>query len=111
MTRVTLTVSEDLSYERIHVSGHSDYAEEGADIVCAAASSATELVVNILEQFSIDISLEYNDENADVLVIILDGSENRKKKNVIKNIVEGYKSYMQDLAEAYPKFVKISMEV
>ena len=111
MTRVTLTVSDDLSYERIHVSGHSGYAEEGVDIVCAAASSATELVVNILEQFSVDISLEVNDENADVLVIILDGESNRKKKDIIRNIVEGYKSYIEDLAEAYPKFVKISMEV
>ena len=111
MTRVTLTVSDDLSYGRIFTEGHSDYADEGEDIVCAAISSATELVVNILEQFSIDISLEVDEETPSVLVIILDGEDNRKKKSTIKNIVEGYKSYISDLAEAYPEFVKISTEV
>ena len=111
MTRVTLTVSEDLSFSRIKVEGHSGYADEGEDIVCAAVSSATELVVNILESFDIDISLEIDEEAADVLVIILDGEKNRKKKNQIGNIAEGYRSYITDLAEAYPKFVKISTEV
>ncbi len=111
MTRVTLTVSEDLSFSRIKVEGHSGYADEGEDIVCAAVSSATELVVNILESFDIDISLEIDEEAADVLVIILDGEKNRKKKTQIGNIAEGYRSYITDLAEAYPKFVKISTEV
>ena len=111
MTRVTLTVSDDLSYGRILTCGHSDYADEGEDIVCAAISSATELVVNILEQFSIGISLEVDEETPSVLVIILDGEENRKKKSTIKNIVEGYKGYISDLAEAYPEFIEISTEV
>ena len=92
--------------------GHLEHdADEGEDIVCAAISSATELVVNILEKFSVDISLEVDEETPSVLVIILDGEDNRKKKSTIKNIVEGYKGYITDLAEAYPEFVQISTEV
>jgi len=111
MTRVTFTKGENLSYERIKSEGHSGYGEEGTDIVCAAVSSATELVVNILEQFSVDLDLEVDEEEPSVLVIILDGENNRKKKDVIKNIVEGYKGYISDLAEAYPEFIEISTEV
>jgi len=111
MTRVTLTVSEETAFERICTEGHSGYAEEGSDIVCAAVSSATELVVNILEQFSIDISIEVDEEDAKVLVLILGSEKNRKKKETIKHVVEGYKCYISDLAEAYPEFVEISTEV
>jgi uncharacterized protein YsxB (DUF464 family) len=111
MTRVTFTKGENLPYERILSEGHSGYGEEGTDIVCAAISSATELVVNILEQFSIDIDIEVDEEEPSILVLILDGSENRKKKDTIKNIVDGYKSYLSDLAEAYPEFIEISTEV
>lgn len=111
MTIVTLEKSEELSYSRIHTEGHSDYADEGADIICAAVSSATELLVNILEEFSVDISLEVDEETPSVLVIILDGEENRKKKNIIKSVVKGYENYISDLSEAYSEFVKISTEV
>ena len=111
MTRVTFTKGENLPYERIQTEGHSGYGEEGTDIICAAISSATELVVNILEQFSIDLDIEVDEEAPSVLVLILDGDNNRKKKDTIKNIVEGYRSYITDLAEAYPEFIEISTEV
>ncbi|MBO4950995.1 MAG: ribosomal-processing cysteine protease Prp [Clostridia bacterium] len=111
MTRVTFTKGENLPYERIQTEGHSGYGEEGTDIICAAISSATELVVNILEQFSIDLDIEVDEEAPSVLVLILDGDNNRKKKDTVKNIVEGYRSYITDLAEAYPEFIEISTEV
>lgn len=111
MTRVTFTKGETLPYERIQTEGHSGYGEEGTDIICAAISSATELVVNILEKFSVDLDIEVDEEAPSVLVLILDGDSNRKKKDVIKNIVEGYKGYISDLAEAYPEFIEISTEV
>ncbi len=111
MTRVTFTKGETFVYDRIQSEGHSGYGEEGTDIVCAAISSATELVVNILEQFSVDLDIEVDEETPSVLVIILDGENNRKKKDIIKNIIEGYKGYITDLAEAYPEFIEISTEV
>ena len=111
MTRVTFTKGENLPYERIQTEGHSGYGEEGTDIICAAISSATELVVNILEQFSVDLDIEVDEEAPSVLVLILDGDNNRGKKDTIKNIVEGYKGYITDLAEAYPEFIEISTEV
>lgn len=111
MTRVTFTKGETFVYDRIHTEGHSGYGEEGDDIVCAAISSATELTVNMLEQFSIDIDVEVDEETPSVLVIILDGEENRRKKDIVKNIIEGYKGYITDLAEAYPEFIEISTEV
>lgn len=111
MTRVTFTKGENFVYDRIQTRGHSGYGEEGTDIVCAAISSATELVVNILEQFSVDLDIEVDEEAPSVLVLILDGESNRKKKDIIKNIIEGYKGYITDLAEAYPEFIEISTEV
>jgi len=111
MTRVTFTKGENLPYDRIQTEGHSGYGEEGTDIICAAISSATELVVNILEQFSVDLDIEVDEEAPSVLVIVLDGDSNRKKKDVIENIIEGYKGYITDLAEAYPEFIEISTEV
>ena len=111
MTRVTFTQSEATVYARISTEGHSGYAEEGSDIICAAVSSATELVVNILEQFGIDLSLEVDEEEPSVNIVILESDNNCKRKNDIKRVAEGYKSYVSDLADAYPEYVTISTEV
>ncbi len=111
MTRVYFTKSEDFGFDRVLTEGHSGYAEEGSDIVCAAVSSATELMVNMLESFDIDFELEVDEEVPSVHVIVLDGEENRKKKNNVRNILKGYKNYISDLAEAYPEFIEISTEV
>ena len=111
MTRVTFTQSDETVYARISTEGHSGYAEEGSDIICAAVSSATELVVNILEQFGIDLSLEVDEEEPSVNVVILESDSNIKRKNDIKRVAEGYKAYIGDLADAYPEYVTISTEV
>lgn len=41
----TITITKDF----IEVSGHSGYADYGADIVCASVSMATQMLYNVLE--------------------------------------------------------------
>ena len=48
MTRVSFEKSQG-KYRKLCISGHSGYAEEGSDIVCAAISSSVNLAVSILE--------------------------------------------------------------
>lgn len=111
MTRVVFTKSDETAYSKISTEGHSGYAEEGADIICAAVSGTAELTVNILEQFDIDLSLEVDEEAPSVNIVILESDKNRRKKEDIRRVAEGYKSYVADLAEAYPEYVTISTEV
>ena len=111
MTSVTFVTSEETAYARIGAEGHSGYAEEGSDIICAAVSSTTELVVNILEQFGVDLLCEVDEETASVNIVILENGVNTSKKRDIKRVVDGFKGYIADLAEAFPDYVTISTEV
>lgn len=98
MTRVVFTESDETAYSKISTEGHSGYSEEGSDIICAAVSGTAELVVNILEQFDIDFSLEIDEDTPSVNVIIFECDKNRRKKEDIRRVAQGYKSYIADLA-------------
>ena len=111
MTRVVVKKSALTGVTLISAEGHSGYAQEGSDIVCAAVSSANELVINILESFSADISLDIDAEKAYFCCKVLQTENNSKKKDELQRIAKGYVKFIGDLAEAYPDYLKISTEV
>jgi len=111
MTSVNFAVSETTSFESFSTKGHSGYSEEGSDILCAAVSGATELVVNVLEKFSIDFSLKVDETKPYVLCDITQNESNALKSEIIQHVIEGYIGYISDLAESYPEYIEISTEV
>lgn len=52
MTTVTFLKSDDIICG-FEISGHSDFAEEGSDIVCAAISSAAYMTANTVTEICI----------------------------------------------------------
>lgn len=111
MTRIKFSASESTIYGGFSTDGHSGYSEEGSDILCAAVSGATELVINILEQFSVDFNLEVDENIPHVGCEIKQCAENTKKSEFIKATIGGYFSYVKDLAESYPEYIEIITEV
>ena len=52
---ITVTIYKDSGrYQRFSVEGHAGYAQEGFDIICAAASALTVNTLNSIERFTED---------------------------------------------------------
>ena len=106
MTSIRITKSGLTGYKNMFVSGHSGYADEGKDIVCASISAATELVIGILEKFSVDFRLDIRKETACISIEIEQSEYNAQKLDIITNTVGGYADYIKDVEQTYPKFLK-----
>ncbi len=105
MTRVELIPSEKTGYRRLVTEGHSGYAEEGSDIVCASVSAATELVMTLLETFSVQTETVIEEKRARVEVNILQTDGNAALREDIRRVLDGYGTYIRNVSEAYPKNV------
>ena len=56
-----------MRYYGFHVSGHAGYDESGKDIICAAVSSMTMLVINTLEVvLGCDVDYDIDENTADI---------------------------------------------
>lgn len=86
------------------VEGHSGYAEQGEDIVCAAVSSAAYMTVNtISEVLSLPVDADVRDGFMDITVL--------KNSNASQDILMGFELHIKELGTQYPQFIKISTEV
>ncbi len=75
-------------------SGHSDYAEQGSDIVCAAVSSAAYMAANtISEILGEDIDTDVDDGYMKVIV---------PKPESAQDILRGLELHLKALAGQYP---------
>ena len=111
MTRVNVKKSDKTFLMSIETKGHSGYSQEGSDIICAAVSTACELVINILESFSVDIELEIDAEKPYFCCNVLQNENNFSKMDTIQHIAQGYVKFIGDLSDTYPMYLKISTEV
>lgn len=80
------------------IDGHSGYAENGYDIVCASVSSAAYMIANTLtDVFGYNADIEVNDGYMQFK--LKDADETGKK------IIEGFALHVGQLSEQYPDFV------
>ena len=108
MTAVTLEKSDSTGYRRFTTRGHSGYAAAGEDIVCAAVSASTELVITILERFSVGLHMTVDRKKALVTVEIDESEQNRLLRDTIIKVLDGYADYLSQVANEYPDYVKVN---
>ncbi len=89
------------------VSGHSGYAEEGEDIVCASVSSVVWCTVNGLSEIA---GLPVECESCDGFVSCQLPSLTPQEQERADLLLESMLAFMQSLSEQYEQFVKV-MEV
>ncbi len=87
------------------VSGHSGYAREGRDIVCAAVSSAvglTECAVSDVLKISADIRIEEKDAFFSLKVPASEASRD------CRVVFEAFAVHMTAIKQEYPHYIDIS---
>ncbi len=103
-----------VSREKGHVvsvqcKGHSGYAPEGKDIVCAALSAVIQTAV--LGVFRVaGVKADYHtDEDKGSLSLAL-GSMSEEKRRTCDAILETMLLGVKDLQEGYPAFIKLEVK-
>lgn len=100
------TVSFHMEGDRIvgfQVKGHSGYAQEGADIVCAAVTSAVrfaECTVN--EVLGLGAAVKVNDRDASIS-LKLPGALGQQNEATCQTLLAGLMVYLSELQEEYPE--------
>lgn len=84
------------------IQGHSDYAEEGSDIVCAAVSSAAYMTANTILEV-LGISADVTAEDGDMRLRV-----SPKDAALCRTLFAGLKLHLIGLEEQYPTNIDVS---
>lgn len=90
----------NINKDEITIKGHSGYAEEGFDIVCASVSSISITTVNAL--LSIDEDCIEYEENDGYLNIKI-----KKHNETIDKLIDNMINLLRKLEKNYKKYIEI----
>ena len=100
MTKVSFETNGDM-ISKLVISGHSGYADEGSDIVCAAVSSSVNLAASVLECGGAKFSMKVGKKTATVILEVEDGE-------LGQTVMKALKKELCALAADYPDNVKVT---
>ena len=112
MVKITF-FKRDGIYYGFRETGHAGYDEAGKDIVCAAVSAMTMLVINAIE-VSYNSSVEYSidEDTADIEVkalgALLENSEDEKTQYAISGLIQAYFLQLMDMLEDYDDYLDVN---
>jgi len=87
------------------VSGHSGYAEAGADIVCAAISAAVGLAeVTINDVCGAKAKVRVKEQDARITLTLPASCE---EEDTIQDVLAGLMVYLVDLRDQYPDYIEV----
>ena len=97
--------TEDDRITGFSVSGHSGYAEAGADIVCAAISTAVTMAeTTINDVCGAKAKVRVKDEDARVTLTLPAVCE---EEETIQNVLDGMLLYLINLRDEYPDYIEV----
>ncbi len=99
-------------YYGFEETGHSGYGESGDDVLCAALSAMTMLIINTIEiSFAADVDYEIDDGAARICVKAMaalpEYSDDANKQFAISGLFQGYFFQLNDLVEEYYDFLEV----
>ena len=104
------TVAFHLEGSRIvgfDVKGHSGYAEEGSDIVCAAVTSAVRLCeCTINDVLGLEASVKVRQKDASIS-LKLPGSLGQTNESTCQALLTALMVYLAELHEEYPENISV----
>ena len=109
MTTVTFHSAQD-RLDGFTVEGHSGYAREGSDIVCAAISAAVGLVectVNEVLGLAAPVKMR---QKAGFLSLKLPGGLGDTNEAACQTLLTGLMVYLESLSEEYPDYLAVRLD-
>ena len=92
--------------------GHTGYGESGDDVLCAALSSMTMLLINAIEvSYACDVQYTIDDKTTDIKVVARSAlpkyEKDEKKQFAVSGLIQAYFFQLMDLVEEYYEFLDV----
>ncbi|MCL2061801.1 MAG: ribosomal-processing cysteine protease Prp [Firmicutes bacterium] len=109
MTHITVT-RQSGKIVKVFCDGHTDYGEEGEDIVCAALSSIVQTaVLGLMQVAAIPVKYKTDAKKGTLLLELPDGLQPAERNNA-DMILETMYVGIADLSIEYGKYIKLTAE-
>lgn len=106
MTTVTF-LTEGKRITGFDVKGHSGYAEAGADIVCAAVTSAVRLTeATINDIFGLSATVKVREKSGSISLRLPGGLSDRDE-HAVQGLLSGLMLYFTELHDEYPDNIEV----
>ena len=106
MTTVTF-YTEGSRITGFDASGHSGYAREGEDIVCAAVTSTVRLIECVLnEVMGLCAAVKVNEKTA-LISLRIPGSLGQTAESTCQTLLTGMMVYLSELHSEYPDNIEV----
>ena len=111
MTKVTFYRINDVFYG-FSEQGHTEYAEAGSDILCAALSAMTMLIINAVELvYESEADYTIDQETADITLVargaLEEFEDDPRKRYAISGLIRAYYTQLRDMTEEYYDFLEV----
>ncbi len=95
--------------------GHTGYGESGDDVLCAALSAMTMLIINTIEvAYASDVDYTIDEASTDIKVIargaLPEFEEDERKRYAISGLIQAYYYQLNDMLEEYYDFLDVEVE-
>jgi len=92
--------------------GHTGYGESGDDVLCAALSSMTMLLINTIEvSYASSVDYKIDEKTTDIRVIAKSAlpkyEKDEKKQFAVSGLIQAYFFQLMDLVEEYYEFLDV----
>ena len=108
MTRVTIYKNEKNECVGFKAYGHSGYADEGQDVVCAAVSVLTINTVNAIEVLTSDEASFVSDDEQGLIDYRISGRPTKETTLLLKAMILGLEEMADD--ENYENYIDLTFE-
>lgn len=94
--------------------GHTGYGESGDDVLCAAISAMTMLIINTIEvAYASDVDYTIDEETTDIKVIahgaLPEYEDDERKRYAISGLIQAYYYQLNDMLEEYYDFLEVDV--
>ncbi len=104
MTKITF-FKKDGAFWGFRETGHAGFADSGQDIVCAALSAMTMLVINTLEvALAADVTYDIEEKTTNITVECragLPSNSDERQRYAVQGVFCGYYLQLNDMIEDY----------
>ncbi len=94
--------------------GHSGFADAGQDILCAALSAMTMLIINTMEvAYAADVDYKIDEKTTDITVkcrSALPGNHDEKQQYAVQGLIYSYYLQLNDMLEDYYDCLDVDVE-
>ena len=92
--------------------GHTGYGESGDDVLCAALSSMTMLIINAIEvSYACDVDYQIDEKTTDIKLIAKSAlpkyEKDEKKRYAVSGLIQAYFFQLMDLVEEYYEYLDV----